>query len=534
MEEPSKFSKHQYNYNLNPHVPKNKLRMEGFIPVPPKSLDNVVGRSPLTANKATLIPKNPTITSSKPIPVRESKQKRLSFKYGRRAAWEGLQHKKKKIAKRLAIVLLIFVVVIGGWLGYKIIRNGLKIFNGSNLLGLLSSTKLRGEDKGRVNILLAGTSEDDPHHDGADLTDSIMLISVDTNSHKAFLLSIPRDLWVKLPGYNHQKINAANHYGNVDKFNEDGYAQGGIGLLEKVISEDFRIPIHYYAKVDYTAFRDSVNAVGGIDVTINSVNKNGLYDPNIGPQDHGPLRLRNGTQHLDGQTALNLARARGDSPYSYGFPASDFDRTMHQRQMMVALKDKALSSGVLSNPDKLSNLLDAIGNHVKTDLKPSEVRRLYDIGKQIGSSSIQSVSMGDLLTNYQAADGELALRPIDGLDDFTSIQNYLNRLIMNDPTISEKPTVIVLNGSNAYGVAKKEAAILTSRGFNVIDSGNASHIYANSLFVDKTNGGKPGSKSLLQKVLSANVTITGEALTESQGTKADFVVIVGSSAVAGQ
>jgi LCP family protein required for cell wall assembly len=349
----------------------------------------------------------------------------------------------KKIAKRGALVLVVLLVLVGGWLGYKLVLNSGKVFGG-NILGLLHPTKLKGEDVGRVNILLAGNSADDPGHGGASLTDSIMLVSIDTHNNTAFLLSIPRDLWVNIPNNGYAKINTAYVDGEADKFTASGFPSGGMGQLEQVVSSDFGVPINYYALVNYTAFRDTVNAVGGVDVNIQSTDPRGLYDPNIAVADGGPLKLANGVQHLNGQTALNLARARGDSYYSYGFPASDFDRTTHQRQLLVALKSKIGSTSTLANPIKISSLLDAIGKNITTDFSTSEASRLYQISNKINNSKITSVSLNayqgkNYLASYTGYGGQSALIPAAGITNFSDIQQLLDKLsVVPSPTPAPK------------------------------------------------------------------------------------------------
>src|SRR5206468_548899 len=142
----------------------------------------------------------------------------------------------------------------------------------------------------------------------------------------------------------------------------------------------------------------------------------------------GPLvKLTKGPHHLNGEKALDLARARGDAYNSYGFAGSDFDRTEHQRQLLVALKNKSTTAGVLANPAKLSSLSDAIGNNVKTDFKPPEVHRLLDLVQQTGNGGIKSLSLNNadgknLLTSYASANGQSALIPAKGIDDFSEIQ----------------------------------------------------------------------------------------------------------------
>lgn len=339
----------------------------------------------------------------------------------------------KKALKWSAITLAVVVLVGGGWVGYKFVRNETKLFGG-NIFGLLHSTKLKGEDQGRVNILLAGNSADDPGHNGANLTDSIMIVSIDTQNNTAFLLSVPRDLWVKVPGYGYSKINAVYEDGQSENFSQSGYTNGGMGLLEQVISQDFGITMDYSALINYGAFKDAVNAVGGITVNIQSCSPYGLYDPDIDYATGGILvKLSNGVHTLNGEQALDLARARGDAYGSYGFCQSDFTREQNQRLMLLAIKSKATSLGVLSNPVKLGDLFDSLGNNVQTDLTASDARRLYDIGKNISNSNIASDSLNSangksLLQSYTSNDGESALIPATGLNDYSAIQAYVQQL----------------------------------------------------------------------------------------------------------
>lgn len=342
----------------------------------------------------------------------------------------------KKRFKRLFIGLVIIGVLAGGYIGTKLLMNASKSLGG-NLLGLLQTQKLQGEDTGHVNILLAGNSADDAGHSGGELTDSIMIVSIDTVNNRAALLSIPRDLWVDVPGSGYSKINSAYVFGKADKFDESGYPPGGMGALEKVVETNFGIDINYYALVNYTALRDAVNAVGGIDVVIKSSDPRGLYDPNRDwtKSTRSPLvRLANGPQSLDGQTALNLARARGSAYGAYGYGQGDFTRSENQRLMVAALKEKAVSAGVVSNPVKIGNLLDSFGNNVVTDFQTDEVRRLLDILKKIPGSNIKSASLNDadgenLLTSYRTFNGQSALIPAAGVDDYSDISAFLEKLM---------------------------------------------------------------------------------------------------------
>lgn len=437
--------------------------------------------------------------------------------------------------KRLAMVFAVLALIAGGWLGGKFLYNAHKLFGG-NILGILSSTKLRGEDQGRVNILLAGNSADDPGHSGAKLTDSIMVVSLDTKNNKAFLLSVPRDLWVRVPGDGHEKINAAYLAGEASKFSRSGYPEGGMGMLEQIVSENLGIPIHYYALIDYNAFRQAVDAVGGIDIVVKSNDPRGLYDPNIDWQTKGPLvKLSNGPQHLNGRQALDLARARGDSYYSYGFAGSDFTRTEHQRQMLVALKNKAISAGVLANPARLSSLSDSIGNNVTTDFKVSEVRRLYDISRQIDSSQIKSLSLNNadgknLLTSYTSPRGESALIPALGVDNFTAIKSFLRRQTSTDPVVQESATVVVLNATDISGLATKARTKLAARNLTVVRVGDAAAKQSSTTIIDNSGGKKPASSRALMQLYGSRVTTANPY---ANLYTADFIVVLGSDQTTG-
>jgi LCP family protein required for cell wall assembly len=343
-----------------------------------------------------------------------------------------------KIAVRLLLVLLLAIVSGISWIIWQFAQDTTKVFGGSpggNLIAMMEPTQLKGHSRGRVNVLLVGNSVDDPGHPAADLTDSIMILSVSTTDKSAVLLSIPRDLWVDIPDNGHEKINAVYPYGNIDKFSEPGYPLGGIGLLEKVIKHNLGIPLDYYVLINYSAVRGAVNAVGGIEVAINSTDPRGLYDPNIQAADGGPLRLPNGVQQLDGQTALNLVRARGtpapDGRVGYGFPRSDFNRTIHQRQVLLALKDKASDISVVANPWRLGRLFDAVGNNVQTDLEINEARRLGLMLRGISNSDMQTHSFAgngvNLLTGYVGPGGQTALIPAAGLDNFSEIQAAIRK-----------------------------------------------------------------------------------------------------------
>ena len=444
---------------------------------------------------------------------------------------------KKKIFKRSMLIVLFLAIITGGFFVYKNLSVINKVFHGNLITDvqlLFSTTKLSGESTGRVNILLAGyqgsASDEGP------LTDSIMVVSLDTQNNTAFTISIPRDLWVNVPGIGHEKINAAN---TNTTFNQTGYFNGGMGQLQQVVEQKLGIPINYYALIDYTAFKDAVNAVGGITVNIQSPDPRGLYDPNVDKVHGGPVKLSDGPVKLNGLSALALALARGDSPYSYGFPLSDIDRTTHQRQMLIALEQKATTAGVLSNPITISKLVSTLGNNVTTNLTLPDVLQAAKLAKKVNTTNIKSYGLSyggtnPLLMSYLAPDGEDALIPKAGLDNFSQIQQYYKQLTSSNPVVKEGATVVVLNASKTIGIATKEAAVLKIKGFNVIAVADASSQYPASMVVNLAGGKTPASLKTLQQIFTSNTTfVTSSTVpteaTEAQNYSADFVIVLGQN-----
>lgn len=449
------------------------------------------------------------------------------------AAPSRWQRFKSKFTRKRVVLFFVAVLLLAvGWLGWKFVYNTHRLFGGS-VFDILSSTKLKGESEGRVNILLAGNSADDVGHQGATLTDSIMILSIDTKNNTGFMLSVPRDLYVRIPDHGRQKINTAYPTGENDNFNENGYAKGGMGLLQQVIKENLGVSTHYYALVNYNALRDAVNSVGGIDITIKSSDKRGLYDPSRDWTNGGVLvKLSNGKHHLNGQQALNLARARGDAYGSYGFAASDFTRTEHQRQIILALRSKATSAGVLTNPIRLGSLFDSVGSNVETDLELGHVRRLYDLTKNIDGNGIQSVGLNDadgqnLLKNYRTPRGESALIPAAGVSDFSDIQRYIRRLMSTNQLVRENADVVVLNGTTKVGLAARESDLLKNKSITVTAIADADNEdYGTTKIIDVTGGKMPATLQALKKAY-AGATVTAS---NPFGGKydADFIVILGA------
>ncbi len=445
-------------------------------------------------------------------------------------------HSKWRSPKRIfatsALALAVLVIGFGIWFSSSLLYSVNKVFHGnvfSDANALINGTSLK-ESGGRINILLAGDSVGDPNHGGATLADSIMVLSFNPQTKTGFILSVPRDLWVYIPSMGHQKINATN---DVTNFSQPGYPSGGMGQLEQVLKTDLGIPIDYYALIDYAAFKDAVNAVGGISIDIQSPDPRGIYDA------YTHLKLPNGWVSLNGQQALDLARARGDGAagdVSYGLPNSDFSRTQHQRQMLVALFKKATSVGVLSNPLKITSLFNAFSSNINTDMSIGDVIALEKVSSGVDLTKLQSVTYSygganALLTNYtDPVSGQEALIPKLGLDNFAQLQQYYQQLTSSNPVVQEAPTVTLLNASSVSGLAGKEKMILDNEGFSVTSIADASAEYPSTLIVDNTNGQKPAASAALQKAIKGTVvtSATGsKEADEAANYSSDYVVVMG-------
>ena len=450
----------------------------------------------------------------------------------RNSAMKKTKTKWSRKRKITMSILAVFgcLLLFGGYIGAKIIGDLDHVFHSnvaSDAQALFSSVELKGQAQGRVNILVGGDSSDrvDPAANGGELTDSIMVLSMDTKNNTAFMLSIPRDLWVNVPNEGWAKINSTYEY-------------NGMGGFAQLVTQDLGIPIDYYALVNYQAFEDLVNAVGGIEVNIQSSDPRGLYDPQPYPG-AAAFKLPNGWNELTGQQALDLARARGEAYGSYGFPDSDFDRTAHQRQMVIAVVQKTESADVISNPIRIGQIFDALSSNVQTNLTLSDALELAKLTKEIKIANIQSDAYSysgsnSMLINYNAPDGEDALAPSAGLGDYSQLQDYYKRITSDNPVVKEGATAVVLNASDAYGVAHKEATALENEGFDVTGVTDANGPYPDSMIIDESNGQDPAAKAVLGQLFSTDTTTTTSTTTpaeatEAQNYNADFVVVLGQN-----
>jgi LCP family protein required for cell wall assembly len=440
-----------------------------------------------------------------------------------------IRSRRRRIIKRAMVGLTVLAVIAGVAFALKLYLLERHVLRGGGKAPALAENvdinKLKGEGDGRINILLLGNGG--PGHEGPDLTDTIILASVDPINHNTALLSIPRDLWVKIPGDGYQKINAAYVYGKQQSKgkSEIDKNRDGLNLLDKTLSPILGVPIHYHAVVDFAAFKQTVNSIGGVTFNVPET----LYDPTIAWENHGNSYIAmKGQQTFNGDKALLYARSRETS--------SDFARGERQRQLMVAIKDKTFSLGTFSNPVKVSGLLSSLGNNVYTDFSLDDMTRLYKIMGKIPSSSINSIDLvtppHNLLTTGNM-NGLSVVEPRAGLFEYSAIQGYVRNALKDSYIAKENSQIAIYNATNVVGLATKQSDYLKSYGYNVVTVGNTptSTNPPKTQIVDLTKGVAKYTKNYLEKrygVTSTTALPPTLGITPPAGT--NFVIIVGEDA----
>ncbi len=507
-----------HSYRPNQSSPAASLdaainRPDGFHPLRQGAYG--LGQSPEAAETEALLEEEPIVLDDegydKPRP-----------KSARAPKWRAVL---KRTALGLGAILLIGAV----YFGVKLYITQRHLFHGGGkalaLIDNIDPNQLKGEGDGRVNILLLGIGG--PGHEGADLTDTVLLVSIDPVNNKLALLSIPRDLWVKIPGDGAQKLNAAYTYGKQGSKakNETAKDQDGLNLLDKSLEPVLGIPIHYHAVVDFAAFKQAVDAVGGLSFYVPEE----LYDPTIAWENHyNSVIAAKGNQTFNGEKALLYVKSRETS--------SDFARSQRQRQVLVALKDKILSAGTFSNPIRISSLLDSFGNNVYTDFSSSEISRVYKVISKVPSNDITSLDLvtppHNLLTTGNLS-GLSIVEPRAGLFSYSDLQNYVRNALRDGFIAKENASLAVYNATTQAGLATTKANELKSYGYKVTTVANAP-LQTNpgyTILVDLSKGKDRYTRHYLEQRLG--VTATGSVPSNSNiqppsGTS--FVIILGKDA----
>lgn len=345
----------------------------------------------------------------------------------------------------------------------------------------------------------------------------MMLLTVDPLSKTAGMLSIPRDMWVNIPGFDYGKINQAYFFGEGAKL-----PGGGPGLAMKTVEEFLGVPIDYYAQIDFQTFQDFIDKIGGIELDVPAEI---TVDP-LGPGN--TITLKPGKQLVNGEVALAYARQRETQN-------GDIDRAGRQQQVALSVFTK------LSRPDllpaliaKAPSLYQSLSSGIHTNLTFNQILQLGMLAAQIPQANIKHAVFGTDTFNFGTSpDGLSILIPIPDKirivrdEIFTTGGPLSPAAVGDDPTQlmqAEKATVEIQNGTQTAGLATRTATFLQSQGMNVVNTTNSNDLLANTTIYDY--GGDPYTLSYLEKTL--NVSPNRIFNRYDPNAQVDVVVVLGN------
>ena len=404
-----------------------------------KKAEAVLEKAEVKSKKAEAIPENAETISKKAEAELDVKAKKPTTK---KSDKNKVPLWAKIVMIALSVILVLIITAIT--LMYMLLSHSTAVFKG-NPMDILISSELKKDENGQTNFLIFGTSEDAKGHGGQELTDSILVASINQEYKTAKVFSVPRDLWVNYSVAGSEpmsctvgdrgKINATylcalEEYKNSMSVSN---AKDAASLyFAKKISEVTGLSMHYYVAADWSVVKMIVDKIGGIDVDVYADDEDGIYDSCQG------IDLKKGMYYnMNGDLAMKLARARNAAcaPGDYGLSRSNFDREINQQRIMNAIKNKMSSIGILMNPGQVMSIIDGLGDNLRTNIVMSEVRTLIDFGTKL-EGGIQPISTVD-----QFGTGRIGLSSVvipagvstyseGSLYNYTNFQKYLRSQIV--------------------------------------------------------------------------------------------------------
>ncbi|MEX2054768.1 MAG: LCP family protein [Candidatus Andersenbacteria bacterium] len=449
--------------------------------------------------------------------------------------------KRRHLLRRSLLLLVLVLVLSGGIFGYKILAASNKITaTDRSILGQLKDllfkhgNSLTGETEDRINVLFIAIGGEG--HSGQNLADTVMVASFRPSDKAVGLMSIPRDLYVQVPDEEYYtKINAVHAYGESQK------KGGGPLLLKKKVEDITGMPIQYYARIDFTAFKQIVDAVGGINITI----ENSFFDY------WHKISFPASTEKMNGERALAYVRAR----YIEGPEGGDFKRAARQQQVLLALREKVFSVNTAFDFAAVNSILNSLSDNIRTDMELWEMKRFYELARDIDQAKVNSVVLttgpkGALVGSTEVLSGVPAsiLKPRTG--DYSEIHSLMQNIFVMpsgdvaqqdlpapppeeteatpEPTAEVKPSIEVRNGTNVTGLAKEVSTQLEEQEYTVTTIGNAANRSRPETTVYAIKPNIESSAKIVAELLEAQADI---GLPEGeQPTNADVLVILGANA----
>src|SRR5579864_261404 len=379
----------------------------------------------------------------------------------------NVSYRLTRSAPALVGIFLLVAVLAGGLFAYKRINEFLSTTTGTGLTlgqvvqavqpqpGTIAYKLEHGE---KVSILLLGMGGYE--NDAPFLTDSIMAVTIDPATNKVMLVSVPRDLVVHMnlqsnPGSIWtNKINAAYEvpYTNIICCVASQYQgrDGGGHAAEHEVGKVLGMTFDRYIAVDFVAFRDMVNALGGVDVCL-STNLDDLSYPNY-HNGYMPIHFKAGCQHLNGEQALEIARSRHAIEPEQ---SSDFGRARRQQDIMEAIKKKATTVNGFA---KAPALLSALQKNIHTDMSLTDMKAIYDWGKNLPDSSIIHLALtapsgaapGNLLDYGNCGLGPDVSQLCPDDPSFNMIHQYIASVLIDPAILAEKAPVQFVNRASNF------------------------------------------------------------------------------------
>ena len=376
------------------------------------------------------------------------------------------------------------------------------------------------QGRDRMTILLLGLDTREDERNQPTRSDTMILVTVDPAQKRAGMLSIPRDLWVPIPGHGENKINTAHFFGELDK------PGGGPALARRVVEYNLGVRVNYYARVDFRGFEELIDAIGGITVDVERPIKDDEYP--AGPASEGGIcrvYIPTGLQHMDGRTALRYARSRhGDN---------DFARNHRQQTVLLAARTQVLQPSILPRvPQMIGILRDAL----QTDVPLTDILPIFNMARGIQSKDIVVRSIDYSMTIDYNGDGTVLI------PDRRKIQKVVEEVFgdhppPSTPTPTPSPTatptrtaigaVRVLNGTLRDGLARATADRLAASGYEIKHVGNAAKTdYAETVVMDHTS--RDGVAARIARLLDVPTTAIRPAQPVEDGS--DVTIILGANA----
>lgn len=363
----------------------------------------------------------------------------------------------------------------------------------------------------RVNVLLLGVDER-PQENGMSRTDTMMLLTLEPQTLQAGVLSIPRDLWVPIPGYNQGRINTAHRLGEM--YN---YPGGGPALARETVEYNLGVPIQYYVRLNFQGFVDLVNLIGGIDIYVAEPINDLLYpDHNYG---YEPLYIAAGQQHFDGEMALKYARTRHNS--------NDFDRARRQQQVLLAILERVTRLDMLPQlAPRIGELYNIMEQSIATNLTLDEVLALAGLAVKVDRAQIRFAVIDQSYTeDYITPDGAQVLIPLR--ERMRELRDYVFGAGEDalQTVEQEDATIAVFNGTERPGLAASTIQYLQGQGVAVAAFGNAERSdYAVTNII--LNRPKPVTAARLAMLLGLPQTAIVSAANPAAGQ--DILLILGA------